>query len=415
MRRTVNQLYNHPSVCYYTIFNEGWGQFDSDKMFYLLKELDSSRIIDTNSGWFGGHKSDVESNHIYFKKIKLKSSDKPIILSEFGGYSYKIKEHSANLKKTYGYKLFDDGEKFEDMCIRRAPRTRAYVKIEDGCECRCSYCAISDARGPVRSKPMSRVIDEVVGLAERGTHEIVLTGIETGSYGVDLGMESGLGDLIAALDERHACSRIRLGSMAPELLSEKFVTRVAPLSIMVPHFHVSMQSGSNRVLRLMRRRYSRERALENIERIRALMPRVTFTADLMVGFPGETEEDFLDTVDFVHRARLLDAHVFAYSKRARTPAADYPDQVPDAIKQERSERLIAEKNAVRDSVLSQIVAHGAPISVIFETKRADEYVGHSDSYAEVAVRSDRDIRGLLLSVIPERCKDGRIYGKLLEK
>jgi beta-galactosidase/beta-glucuronidase len=142
MRRTVNQLYNHPSVCYYTIFNEGWGQFDSDKMFYLLKELDSSRIIDTNSGWFGGHKSDVESNHIYFKKIKLKKSNKPLILGEFGGYSYKIKEHSANLKKTYGYKLFDDGEKFEDALISLY-ENEVISEIENGL-CGAIYTQLSD-------------------------------------------------------------------------------------------------------------------------------------------------------------------------------------------------------------------------------------------------------------------------------
>ena len=117
MKRAVNTVYNHPSVCYYTIFNEGWGQFDSDKTYFTLKEIDSSRIIDTNSGWFGGHQSDVSSEHIYFKKIKLKKSEKPIILSEFGGYSYKAKENSANLKKTYGYKKFKNGEAFENALI----------------------------------------------------------------------------------------------------------------------------------------------------------------------------------------------------------------------------------------------------------------------------------------------------------
>lgn len=140
--RTLNQLYNHPSVCYYTIFNEGWGQFDSDKMFYLLKGLDSSRVVDTNSGWFGGHKSDVESVHIYFKKIKLKKSSKPLILSEFGGYSYKIKEHSANLKKTYGYKLFDDGKKFEEALISLY-ENEVIPEIKNGL-CGAIYTQLSD-------------------------------------------------------------------------------------------------------------------------------------------------------------------------------------------------------------------------------------------------------------------------------
>lgn len=307
-----------------------------------------------------------------------------------------------------------NGEKFEPMCITRAPRTRAYVKIEDGCECRCSYCAISDARGPVRSKLPSDVIAEVEGLARSGTREIVLTGIETGSYGADFEGDYDLADLICELDARSSCSRIRLGSMAPELLTPKFVTRVADLAIMVPHFHISMQSGADHVLRGMRRRYTRERALESIAAIRAAMPRVQLTADLMVGFPGETEQDFLDTVDFVHRAALLDAHVFAYSKRARTPAADLPDQIPEEVKRERSDRLIKEKNAVRDLVLAEAVARGEPMPVILETRRGDEYIGHSDSYIEVAVTSDRDVRGEELYVLPERASDGRIYGRIIQ-
>ena len=307
-----------------------------------------------------------------------------------------------------------DGEKFEPMCITRAPRTRAYVKIEDGCECRCSYCAISDARGPVRSKSPSEVIAEVEGLARGGTREIVLTGIETGSYGADFDEKYDLADLICELNERRSCSRIRLGSMAPELLTRKFVTRVAPLPIMVPHFHVSMQSGADHVLRMMRRRYSRAMALENIAAIRELMPDAMLTADLMVGFPGETEADVLDTVDFVRRAELLDAHVFAYSRRARTPAADFPDQIPEEEKKRRSERLIAVKCAVRDEVLSRAVRSGRSLPVVFETRRANEYLGHSDSYIEVVVSASRDIRSEELTVIPESVRDGRIFGRISE-
>ncbi len=142
MTRTVSQLYNHPSICYWTIFNEGWGQFESDRMYYELKSLDSSRIIDTNSGWFGGHKSDVESVHIYFKKIKLKKSSKPIMLSEFGGYSYKIPENSANLKKTYGYKLFNSKEGLEGALISLY-ENEVIPNIEKGL-CGAIYTQLSD-------------------------------------------------------------------------------------------------------------------------------------------------------------------------------------------------------------------------------------------------------------------------------
>ncbi len=307
-----------------------------------------------------------------------------------------------------------EGEGFENMKISRAPRTRGYVKIEDGCECKCTYCAISAARGPVRSKRPEHVIEEIKALYEGGTREIVLTGIETGSYGADFEEKYDLADLLCELDRRHLCDRIRLGSMAPELLSEKFITRVGRLSILVPHFHISMQSGSSSVLREMKRRYTREKALENIKRIREYMPRVMLTADLMVGFPGESEDDFSDTLSFVREAMLLDAHVFAYSRRKGTPAAERQDQVPDEIKKERSARLIAEKNRVRDEVLSEVVREGRALKTVFETKKGNGYIGHSDSYIEVYSESGKDIRGEIVNVIPTHHENGILFGKIQE-
>ena len=318
-----------------------------------------------------------------------------------------------NNKSTLTVSVTDlDSAAFEPMCIESAPRTRAYVKIEDGCECKCTYCAISGARGPVRSKRPEEVISEVEGLYKNGTREIVLTGIETGSYGADFEEKYDLADLLCELNERHSCDRVRLGSMAPELLSEKFITRVAKLPILTPHFHVSMQSGADNVLRRMERRYSRKMALDNIKRIKELMHGVMLTADLMVGFPGESDEDFLDTMRFVREAELLDAHVFAYSRREGTPAADYPDQIPEDIKHERSARLIAECARVRDEVLTRVVSLAKPLPTIFETKKGSAYYGHSDSYIEVSVSSDTDLRGGLVNVIPTSHENGVIYGEI---
>ena len=306
-----------------------------------------------------------------------------------------------------------DGAIFEPMCVKNAPRTRAYVKIEDGCECKCTYCAISPARGPVRSKAREDVISEVEGLYAKGTLEIVLTGIETGSYGADFEEKYDLADLICELDARHSCERIRLGSMAPELLSAEFIEKVAGLKIMVPHFHISMQSGSSSVLRGMKRRYNREMALKNIQRIRDLMPNVMLTADLMVGFPGESDEDFLDTMRFVSEAGLLDAHVFAYSRREGTPAASYENQIPDGVKKQRSALLIEECAKVRDKILTDVVKCGKPLSVILETKKGREHTGHSDSYIEVICEGENNLCGKLVSVLPEYHKNGKIYGKII--
>jgi threonylcarbamoyladenosine tRNA methylthiotransferase MtaB len=306
------------------------------------------------------------------------------------------------------------GEGFEPMCITRPERTRAYVKIEDGCECRCTYCAIADARGPVRSKPAEDVIREVEGLYASGTREIVLTGIETGSYGADFEEDYDLGDLIAELDSRGSCERIRLGSLAPELIGERFISKVKNTKILAPHFHLSMQSGSDSVLRGMKRRYNTEMALRNMEIIRGAFPTATFTTDLMVGFPGESEEDFLQTVDFVKRARFLDCHVFAYSKRAGTPAAEYKNQVPEAEKRRRSEVLIAEKNKVRDKVLAEICEREKPLSCIFETREGSVWTAHSDTFAEVRVESEEELSGRLISVMPKYAKDGIIFGELVK-
>ena len=306
-----------------------------------------------------------------------------------------------------------DGATFEPMCVKNAPRTRAYVKIEDGCECRCSYCAISGARGPVRSKKPSEVIAEVEGLNKNGTLEIVLTGIETGSYGADFEEKYDLADLLCELDARHSCERIRLGSMAPELLSESFVNRIGKLKIMVPHFHISMQSGSDNVLRGMKRRYNRAMALKNVARIREIMPDVMLTADLMVGFPGESEEDFLDTLRFVREAGLLDAHVFAYSKREGTPAASYPNQIPEQLKKERSARLIAECATVRDEILSSVVKSGRPLSCILESYKNGTYTAHSDSYIEVCFEGPEGLSGEVVEITPTSHKNGIIYGNII--
>ena len=304
-----------------------------------------------------------------------------------------------------------DGASFEPMSIKHAPRTRAYVKIEDGCESKCTYCAISSARGPVRSKRPEDVISEVRGLYESGTREIVLTGIETGSYGKDFEEEYTLADLIVELDRLGCCERIRLGSLAPELIDKSFVDKVKNVHILAPHFHLSMQSGSDKILRAMKRRYNRKMALENVEYIKKNIPGAAFTTDLMVGFPGETEEDFLDTVDLVRKIGFIDAHVFAYSRRKGTPAASYGDQVDEPTKKSRSKRLIAIKNEVRDSVLDGIVADKKPLSVILETYENGEYTAHSDSFLEVIVKADDGLQGEMILVLPQSHQKGIVIAK----
>ena len=306
-----------------------------------------------------------------------------------------------------------NSEPFEPMKITRGPRTRVYVKIEDGCESKCTYCAIPSARGRVRSKPRLDVINEVESLSQSGVAEIVLTGIETGSYGIDFEDRYRLADLIAELDARSSAARIRLGSLAPELIGKDFVDKVKNLKILAPHFHLSIQSGSDNVLRAMKRRYNRSMALENISRLREFIPDATFTTDIMVGFPGESDADFEDTVRFVREARFLDAHVFAYSKRKNTPAESYPNQIDEATKKKRSDTLMKIVRDVRIDVLSDIASSGKTLSCVFEEKRGQYWYGHSANFAEVMVESDSNLHGVQSDVIPLSLDGEIIIGKLI--
>ncbi len=296
---------------------------------------------------------------------------------------------------------------FEQMEITHSPRTRAYVKIEDGCECRCTYCAIPGARGRVRSKAPADVLREVKKLYQKGVREVVLTGIETASYGIDL-EDYRLIDLLEDVDKEMPEIRLRLGSLTPEVMTEKFVERLSRLSCIVPHFHLSMQSGCDRVLASMKRRYNTTQALAAMERLRAKIPQVQFTTDLMVGFPGETEEMFRETIAFVKKARFLDMHVFAYSRRPGTLADTYSDQVPEQIKSCRSRELIALGHEIQNEILDGIVNNAPEMRVLLETSHDGVWTGHSDEFCEVRVICDGE-QGDLVSVRPHHYENGILY------
>ncbi len=305
-----------------------------------------------------------------------------------------------------------DAAPFEAMCIAHSPRTRAYVKIEDGCECRCTYCAIPGARGRVRSKAPADAIREVEQLAARGVREVVLTGIETASYGIDLDGYR-LIDLLEDIDRRLPQLRVRLGSLTPELFTPSFVTRLARLGCIVPHFHISMQSGCDRVLAAMKRRYNTTQALAALARLREAMPQVQFTTDLMVGFPGESEEMFLETLDFARRARFLAMHVFSYSRRRGTPADTYDGQVDESVKAERSRRLMACGHETRDEILDDIVREAPVLRLLLEAKTGDTWTSHSDEFIETHIVCD-GVQGDLVSARPVSHRDGILTAVLAD-
>ena len=274
-----------------------------------------------------------------------------------------------------------DAHGFEKMQISRFDRTRAYVKIEDGCESHCTYCIIPSARGKIRSKAPEDVLDEVRLLTENGCREIVLTGIETASYGKDLNGYS-LADLLCAVDQIPNVGRIRLGSLDPSLMKQAFVDRIAGLHSLAPHFHLSMQSGSDRILSLMKRKYNTKQALDGIERLRRAIPGAQFTTDMIVGFPNETEEDFLQSIEFAKQAGFLMIHVFPYSKRKGTPAATMSGQIPEEIKHERVKLLSQAAQEIRQEILDGMT--GQTVTLLTETYEDGVARGHTDSFVEVA-------------------------------
>lgn len=301
---------------------------------------------------------------------------------------------------------------FEPMTITRAPRTRAYVKIEDGCECRCSYCAIPDARGKVRSKAPDDIVREIQGLYRQGTAEVVLTGIEIASYGKDL-EGYRLIDLLERLDREEDIPRLRLGSLTPEVLTHDTVTRLASLKKLVPHFHLSIQSGCDDILKKMRRRYLKDRVKAAVSDLREQIPGVMFTCDIMVGFPGETEEHHKETVETLAFCRFLDMHIFVYSRRPNTPAAEMSGQVPPEVGQRRSRELSTLRDEMQNSLYLDVIAQGKPLSVLFETEEKGVWHGHSDSYIPVRVTSSECLQASLRAVLPLRVEDGVIYGQLI--
>lgn len=300
-----------------------------------------------------------------------------------------------------------DGANFESMTITRFARARAYVKIQDGCESRCAYCAIPAARGPVRSKPMADVIAEVAALTESGCREIVLTGIETGAWGRDLG-DLHLQDLLREIDRIPGIGRIRLGSLDPTVMTPDFVEKIKGLTALAPHFHLSMQSGCSATLARMRRKYNAKQAEAAMARVRAAIPAVQFTTDMIVGFPGETEEEFAESVEFARRAGFLHIHVFPYSRREGTPAASMEDQIPESLKHERVAALSRISEASCFAILDKALADSTQAFTILPETRGEGFVmGHTPDFLEIKVLTDCPLPQSEVSVRPLR-REGEI-------
>lgn len=288
-------------------------------------------------------------------------------------------------------------------------RTRAMLKIQDGCSNFCSYCIIPYARGPVRSMPLQSLSEETSKLANAGFREIVITGIEISSYGHDLNGKPNLSEALEIMAKAAPGVRLHLGSLEPRTITKDFCKRAQALPDFCPHFHLSLQSGCDDTLQRMNRKYNTERFYESVSLLRDYFPNCGITTDLITGFPGETEENFADTLSFIQKCDFSAMHIFPYSVRPGTPAASMPDQVKKAIKQERASRASAIAHQMTDSFLKKQVGHTLP--VLFETLQDGLWHGHSDNYLEVAA-SGTSLRGRILPVQITSYQNGFLCGEI---
>lgn len=294
-------------------------------------------------------------------------------------------------------------------------RTRAMLKVEDGCTNFCTYCIIPYARGAVRSLPAAQAAEQAEGLARQGYRELVITGIELSTYGRDLPGRPDLASLIEAVCRAVPDMRVRLGSLEPRTVTEDFCTRLAALPNLCPHFHLSLQSGSDTVLARMKRRYTTERFLESVALLRAHFDRPAITTDLIVGFPGETEAEFQETLAFLPRCAFAQMHIFPYSRRRGTPAAAMPGQLSNAEKAERAHRGAAIAQAMETSWLTGWI--GQTVPVLFEEEKDGFWRGHTPQYIEVRVRGEGlpDLHNQLRPVTITAAGEGLAYGTIKEE
>ena len=304
----------------------------------------------------------------------------------------------------------DGKHDFEELFIDQTKEhTRAFIKVQDGCNQFCSYCIIPYARGRVRSRRFENVIAEVERLAANGFKEVVLTGIHLSSYGVDFEEDTGLLELIQAVNEIKGIERIRLGSLEPKIVTEHFASELSKLDKICPHFHLSLQSGCDETLKRMNRKYTTKEYERGCELLRKYFVHPAITTDVIVGFPGETEEEFEQTKAYLEHIHFYEMHIFKYSKRKGTRAAVMPDQIDEQIKAARSEKLIALGHDMSKEFRKFYI--GKNEEALFEEKAVigdkEYFVGYTKEYVKVAKETDENLENQIVS--------GRISGMLTDE
>ena len=291
-------------------------------------------------------------------------------------------------------------------------KTRAVIKIQDGCDRFCSYCLIPYARGHIRSRKIENVIEEIKKVVEEGINEVVITGIHIASYGRDFkGENIGLIDLLEEINKIKGLHRIRLGSIEPTIITEEFVKRLSKLDKICDHFHLSLQSGCTETLKRMNRRYTTEEFKEIVRLLRNAYKDVNLTTDIIVGFPGETDEEFNKTYQFLKEIKFYKMHVFKYSPRKGTKAAVMPNQISGDIKEKRSRELLELSNENELEYNQKYT--GNEVEVLFEEEKEKIYKGHTQNYILVYCQTDKKIDNKIEKVICKKAEQDHIFGEVL--
>lgn len=312
-------------------------------------------------------------------------------------------------EKIYAVENILKEDSFEEMgTVSRQGRVRANLKIEDGCNNFCAYCIIPYARGPVRSRALSEIRKEAEALGDAGYQEVVLTGIHIGSYGRDKTDGTTLADVIETVHQAEGISRIRLGSLEPVVVTEEFVQRMKKLPKLCPQFHMSLQSGCDETLKRMRRRYTAEEYRQSVLRLKEAFPDVAITTDLMVGFAGETEEEFAQSYAFCREMGFAQMHIFPYSVRKGTAAESFGGQVPEPVKQERAQKMLALATTMKEEFYQKYI--GKVLPVLIEQKKGNCYHGTCANYMDVMVETEQDLTGQIVPVTMTEFKNEMLKG-----
>ena len=322
-----------------------------------------------------------------------------------------IKKYIQEHKKCEITDVMKQKEYIEFQNTTYIDKTRAVVKIQDGCDRFCSYCIIPYARGRVRSRKLENIEKEIKELSQKGIQEVVITGIHIASYGKDLNENIGLIDVLKKINEIDGIKRIRLGSLEPKIITEKFIKELTKLEKICDHFHLSLQSGCDETLNRMNRKYNTKQFEEAVDLIRKNYPNVLLTADVIVGFPGESEEEFKTTYKFLEKIKFYKIHVFKYSKRKGTKASTMPNQIIPEKKNERSNEIIELSNKIQKEYNQKYI--GKNIEVLVEEKEEKYYKGHTSNYIMVYIETEKNIENKIIEVKITKIEQNKVIAKLI--